>query len=56
MPAQHEDRIRNAVSSFEEANSRLVGMLEGLNDEAAKQAPKDGGGSVAQVERVTASS
>lgn len=49
MPAEHNDRIRNAVSSFEEANTRLVRMLEGLNDEAAKKAPKDGGWSAAQV-------
>lgn len=49
MSAQHEDRIRNAVSSFEDANSRLVRMLEGLSDEAAHKAPSDGGWSAAQV-------
>jgi len=49
MPAPHDDRIRNAVSSFEDANTRLVRMLEGLNDEAATKAPADGGWSAAQV-------
>lgn len=49
MPAPHDDRIRNAVSSFEEANNRLVRLLEGLNDEAAKKAPAGGGWNAAQV-------
>lgn len=49
MPAQHADRIHSAISSFEEANSRLIRMLEGLNDEAAKKVPSDGGWSAAQV-------
>jgi len=49
MPAPHDDRIRNAVSSFEEANNRLIRLLEGLNDEAAKKAPAGSGWNAAQI-------
>lgn len=49
MAVTHEDRIRKAVNAFEEANAHLVRMLEGLNEEAARRKPTDGGWSPAQV-------
>lgn len=49
MPVPHDDRIRNAVSSFEESTNRMVTLLEGLNDEAARRSGPDGGWSPAQV-------
>ena len=49
MPDPHDDRIRSAVSSFEESTHRMVALLEALNDEAARRTPPDGGWSPAQV-------
>jgi hypothetical protein len=48
-PAAHKDRIRNAVNTFEAATDRIVKVLEGLSDDAARRAPGDGGWTPAQV-------
>src|SRR5437762_10681934 len=47
--ASHDERIRGAVSAFEESTARLIAILEGVNDEVATRAPKDGGWTAAQV-------
>ncbi|HYT67975.1 MAG TPA: DinB family protein [Vicinamibacterales bacterium] len=49
MPRSHDDRIRNAINGFEAATARIVRLLEGLNEEAAKRAAEDGGWTPAQV-------
>ena len=49
MPAAHETRIQSAVNVFEEANARMVALLESLSDEAARHTPGDGAWSPAQV-------
>lgn len=49
MPVPHEKRIQNAISRFEEANARMVRLLEALSDEAARRAPGDGKWNAAQV-------
>lgn len=49
MPVTHENRIQNAINVFEEANGRMVRLLEGLSDDAARRAPGDGKWNAAQV-------
>lgn len=49
MAVSHENRIHSAVNTFEEANARMVQLLEALSDEAARRAPAEGSWSPAQV-------
>jgi hypothetical protein len=49
MAAAHETRIQSAVNKFEEANARMVALLEALSDELARQAPAAGSWSPAQI-------
>ena len=49
MAVPHETRIRSAVNAFEDANARMVQLLEGLSDDAARRAPADGKWTPAQV-------
>jgi hypothetical protein len=49
MAAAHETRIQSAVNMFEEANARMVALLESLSDEAARHVPGEGRWSPAQV-------
>ena len=49
MPAPHETRIQSAVNMFEEANARMVALLESLSDEAARHTPGEGRWTPAQV-------
>jgi len=49
MAATHEHRIQSAVNVFEEANARMVRLLEGLSDDAAGRAPLPGAWNPAQV-------
>ena len=49
MAVPHDTRIQSAVNAFEEANARMVQLLEGLSDDAARRAPGDGGWNAAQV-------
>src|SRR5262245_64310885 len=47
--AAHYARLRHIRESFAEANERLVARLRRATDEAAHQAPADGGWTVAQI-------
>jgi hypothetical protein len=49
VAVSHENRIHSAVNTFEEANARMVRLLEALSDEAASRAPAEGGWNPAQV-------
>jgi len=49
MAVPHDTRIQSAVNTFEEANARMVKLLEALSDDAARRAPSDGGWNPAQV-------
>jgi hypothetical protein len=49
MAAAHDTRIQSAVNVFEEANARMVALLESLSDEAARLSPDEGSWSPAQV-------
>jgi hypothetical protein len=47
--SHHLSRVRHLRESFAEANERLVARLRRVTDEAAQQAPPDGGWSAAQI-------
>jgi hypothetical protein len=49
MAAAHDTRIQSAVNMFEEANTRMVALLEALSDETARQPAAEGSWSPAQV-------